>query len=210
MPIRRVSAQPLLTGVCSVLLALACNSRGSPRIAAPDAAPTGDSSMAEVELGGSGGVEAGPADVGEAGSPGGNSTEAGQPAYDGGLDLSVGGGDNHDGGLDSPLTAGEHVDGGPDGGGTFQCNFPGSPNALSCADGEYCSSFMAGIPTDGGPFYSCVPFTGACLADRSCACVCSPVNLYPGWLCPSRPGGPGNYCQCIVNQGSLVLLCGAP
>jgi hypothetical protein len=85
----------------------------------------------------------------------------------------------------------------------IQCSFPGVSQDLACAAGEYCKSFGGGAISDSGTFYSCVPFPGDCQADRSCACLCGTASSYPASQCAVY----GSHCLCIVNLGSLVLLC---
>jgi hypothetical protein len=116
-----------------------------------------------------------------------------------------------DAGFDSPVDAGDPVDGGAEDGGsedggTVQCNFSGVSQALTCADHEYCMAFGGGMPLDSGVSYTCAPFPDACLADRSCACVCSTAVSNPGSYCAVR----GQQCLCSVSQGILTLLCSIP
>jgi hypothetical protein len=118
----------------------------------------------------------------------------------------VGASKDNDAGLDSPVGTADPVDGGSEAGGTVQCNFPGVSHALTCAGGEYCMAFGGGIPIDSGISYTCTPFPEACVADRSCACVCSTASSNPASYCAVR----GQQCLCSVSQGILTLLCASP
>jgi hypothetical protein len=118
----------------------------------------------------------------------------------------VGGNKNYDVGLDSLVGVGDPVDGGSQGEGMAQCNFPGVSQALTCAGGEYCMAFGGGIPIDSGISYTCAAFPEACVADHSCACVCSTASSNPASYCAVR----GQQCLCSVTQGILTLLCASP
>ena len=213
MYVRRTTAELALTGFCTILGALACNSRGSLRVVASDAAQPADSSTVEDvaeqdESGGSDG-HGGSASLPpgeEAGSEGGSSPEARGFDTGGALDAADDAKDDQDAMVDLPVIAGDDADGGSDNGGKFLCNFFGVFPSLTCSDGEYCMSFMSGVPGDGGASYSCAAYPEACLRNPSCECLCRSVDLYPGWQCPGSYGW--NYCHCIVSQGSITLLCG--
>jgi hypothetical protein len=114
-----------------------------------------------------------------------------------------------DAGIDSPVDAGDPVDGGAQDGGTIQCDFLGfSQDLLTCADREYClaSPARGGGVFDSGVSYACEPFPEACLADRSCACVCNSASS----SIPSQCAVRGQQCNCSVSQGILTLLCAIP
>jgi len=210
MPARHASLHVVLTGL-SALLALGCHSKGSLRVATLDAAHAGDSSVGEagVGQGGNGGHDGSDSDDAgataehEAGWASETSTETGGSDSLGGLGAAVDANNDHAGSSDSPVDAGDPIDGGLDGGGMVQCSFPGVSQDLACAPGEYCKSFVGGAISDSGTSYSCSPFPVACLADRSCACLCGSASGYSASQCAVY----GSHCLCIVNQGSLVLLC---
>jgi hypothetical protein len=114
-----------------------------------------------------------------------------------------------DAGIDSPVDAGDPVDGGAEDGGTIQCDFLGfSQDLLTCANREYClaSPARGGGVFDSGVSYTCEPFPEACLADRSCACVCNSASS----SIPSQCAVRGQQCSCSVSQGILTLLCAIP
>jgi hypothetical protein len=127
---------------------------------------------------------------------------SGRGGSSGSLDAAIdtGTGDVAIAGLDA-----SSVDGGSEGGGSIQCSFPGASRDLTCAGGDYCMAFGGG-PIDSGVSYTCEPFPAACLADRSCACLCSTATSGPSAYCAVR----GQHCICSVSQGILTLLCAAP
>jgi len=175
-------------------MTLACGSKHAIRISALDAAWSGEAHPAE-------GVAQPDVDSNSSGKDGDFAEADGATLSAGGLDSA----EDH-GGVLVPIDSGNQVDGGIDGGGMFQCNFAGTTPGLSCADGQYCASFIGG-PVGSIATYSCGTLPVACLTNRTCDCLCPREST--GYGCPDPAHLYGN-CTCIAGQGSLTLMCGAP
>jgi hypothetical protein len=195
MPVRHGSIPPALAALVALSMTLACGSKHAIRITMPDAARSGEvNPAADVARPG--------VDSNSGGTDGDFAEADGATLSAGGLDSAV----DQGGVLDLPIGSGNQVDGGIDGGGMFQCNFAGTTLGLSCADGQYCASFMGG-PIGSVATYSCGTLPATCVTNRTCDCLCPRGST--GYGCPDPAHSYGN-CTCIASQGSLTLMCGAP
>lgn len=70
---------------------------------------------------------------------------------------------------------------------------------------SFCRSYIGGIPGS-TTSYSCVGFSGACSADRTCACVCPPSSN-PAIGCV-YPGGLSGHCNCGDSNGVRISCAG--